>query len=194
MLKFLLSLLLIFILSVKANAHPHVWIENSINLIMENKKIQAINVKWVYDEFYSSAAFFEADLNDDKTLSTAEQLKLLDNNYEELRKNNFFTHLKLNKQELKSFDIKKFNVYFKDEILNIEFNILPRKPINPVNNDFTASFYDDSYFIEVYFQEDKPVEFTGNSSAACKYKQYEDVTEAYYYDMVYPETIKVICR
>lgn len=192
--KSILAIFLFLLLSSKTSAHPHVWIENSLEFLMENKKISAINVKWAYDEFYSSATQFESDINDDKSLDTEEKLKLLDKTYEEFKKNNFFAHIKLNKQELDDFEVKNFNAGFKNEILITEFTIIPPKPIDPYKNTLTASFYDKTYFIEIYFQENAPVNFTGNNAETCEYKVYEDMTETYYYGMVNPETIKVICK
>ena len=161
---------------------------------MENKKITAIKVKWTYDEIYSSAAFFESDINSDKTLDIEENLKLLDRSYEELKKNNFFTSLKLNNQKLNNQKINNFNAYFNNEILVYDFIIDLTEPIDSFKNIFTASFYDKSYFIELYFQEKNPIKFSGDNANQCKYEIYEDMTETFYYGMVNPETIRVICR
>ncbi len=178
--------------SVKTPAHPHIWIESSTSFLMEKKEITAINVKWVYDEFYSSASFFEADIDSDNTISIEENLKFLDTTYEEMKKNNFFTHLKLDKKEPDNFKITNFDARFKDKILIISFSILFSEPINLLKREFTVSFYDKSYFTDIYFHEETPVSFQGGKS--CDYKLYEDMTETYYYGMVNPETIKVICQ
>ncbi len=190
--KILLTVFLFMLFSAKTPAHPHVWIETSLDLLVENKKITAINVKWVYDEFYSSAAFFESDIDGNNVISPEENLKFLDRTYEELKKNNFFTYLKLNKTQLSGFEIKNFDARFKDEILTVSFTILVTEPVDPAGKEFTASFYDKTYFIEIYFQENNPVSFQKTES--CKHKLYEDMTETYYYGMVNPETIKVICE
>ncbi len=178
----------------KTLAHPHVWIENSIVFRMENKKITEINVNWVYDEFYSSAAFFEADIDNDNKLNTEEKLKLLDRNYEELKKNSFFIHLKLNEAKLNNFEIKNFNSFFKDEILTTVFTISLINPVDPFKDMLIAGFFDKTYFIDIYFTEKTPAMLAGPTIEACKYNLYEDMTETYYYGMVNPEKIKVICK
>lgn len=190
--KLFTVLILFFLLSLKVCAHPHVWIETSLDFYLENKKITHINVEWAYDEFYSSAYFFEADKNNDKNLNLEEKIENLDATYEELKKNNYFINLKINDKKFDNYKIKNFNTLFKDEIFKVKYTILPENPLDPFNEQITTSFYDKSYFIEIYFNENSPVNFNGIRS--CEYKLYEDMTETYYYGMVNPETIKVICK
>ncbi len=193
--KIFFILLIFFVSCGKTCAHPHVWIENYLEILSnEDKKINAVNVKWVYDEIYSNAVFWESDSDENKELSTAEKLKLIDKTYEELKKNDFLLLIKINNEKIKDFKIQNYNAYFKDEKLICEFKIKFTHNIDLNKNTFKISFFDKSYFIDIYFPVIESVTIPEDFIETCNYEIYEDMTESYYYDMVNPETLRLICR
>ena len=53
-------------------AHPHVFIENRLTIVFDSKGLAGIEVKWVFDEFFSNMIVTDYDQNRNHKLENAE--------------------------------------------------------------------------------------------------------------------------
>ena len=63
--KILTGVLFIF-LSQRLYAHPHIFIENTLYLHFNGKGLAGIELKWIFDEIFSSMIISDCDSNKNK--------------------------------------------------------------------------------------------------------------------------------
>jgi len=64
--KFLPVLAALALVPIGAEAHPHIFVDTALKVIAsESGQLQAVEVTWAYDEFYSLLIFEDLDLDSD---------------------------------------------------------------------------------------------------------------------------------
>ncbi len=73
-------------MSVFAFAHPHVWLESDISITKDT-----IDIKWTFDEMFSSIVFSDFDINEDKKILGDEVKEVENNMFQNLSNFSYFT-------------------------------------------------------------------------------------------------------
>lgn len=190
-----LLVIAIFLFSGKVvGSHPHSFIDNTITYVFNDNKITGIEVNWLFDELYSQTIISDIDKNKNKKFDP-DEVKTIQNGYFTNLKNfNYFASIKIGKENLNITSVKNFNASIKKGVVNYSFLIPFDKPVDPLKTPILTSFYDKNYFIHVYFNEKNPVKYKGTKTLKCSHKLYEDTTTSYYFGMLNPEQIKLICK
>ncbi len=196
-LKLILFAVFIFCPFYSALSHPHGWIENSIVFIFEEKQLIKIKTNWKLDEMNSLMLIKAVDSNANDKLDAVEknQLEWEINKFvlENMANKNYYSYIKFDNTPL-PFKPREFAFIIDDnDIITINFTVNFDTPLDLSLKPLSASFYDESYYYYVYFNEKNPASFAGTNPNNCKYKIDEDLQNLYYYKTVPPQRIKVHC-
>lgn len=92
----MLFLLLVVVMPGRAQAHPHVFVEYSFDLLFAQDGLEGLRVTWVFDEFFSSLLLQTYDTNRDERFSPEEARRLDQEQFRYFRPFNYNTELFLN--------------------------------------------------------------------------------------------------
>jgi ABC-type uncharacterized transport system substrate-binding protein len=151
-----------------AQAHPHVWITATSELIYApDGSVTGVRHAWTFDDMFSTYALQGIETKT-KGVYTREDLKsLAQTNVESLKEYNFFTFAKADGKKEKFVEPVDYFLEYKDDALTLHF-ILPLK--TPVKSKQLAlEVFDPSYFIDFQFAEKEPIKLQG-APAACQMK------------------------
>jgi ABC-type uncharacterized transport system substrate-binding protein len=176
-----------------AAAHPHVWINAVATFLFADRMLVGMRHHWEFDEFFGSSVIQEHDANGDGELDPAEIASIRANAFSSLRDYGYFTHVRIDGEEVPLSEVTDFTARIEDGVLVYEFTLPLPEPIDPAGDRFATGVYDPEYFVEVLLDEDDPVRFEGLPSGACTYAVREDAEHPIYYGMVYPLTIVLSC-
>src|SRR5690606_18335720 len=115
-----------------ATAHPHVWIEARSDAVFDAEgRLEAINVEWRFDEFYSTTAVEGLDKDGSGQYEAEELQPLARENLESLRDYRFFTQVTAGGAPVNFGDVTEYGSFFKDGQLTMYFTLPLAKPVDP---------------------------------------------------------------
>lgn len=135
----------------KTQAHPHVFVDASLNLAFDNTGLQYLDVVWDFDEMSSDLFIMDLDTDGDGIL-TKEEWKAQRTDIEGyLREQNFFVHVVVNGQKLQLTKVVKFIAQVDNEkmlsySMRIPLNIKDTTGAEKVQ----IAIYDPSYYTDFY--------------------------------------------
>lgn len=176
-----------------AVAHPHVWIDAVVTFVFEERRLVELRHRWKFDEFFGSYVIGEHDRDGDGAFDEAEIGAIRDSAFSALREYDYFTHVRVDGDELPLDEVSAFTARIEDGVLVYEFALPLPDPIDPGQGTVSASVYDVEYYVEVLLDQYDPVRFEGIPSGGCTYEIREDADNPIYYDMVYPLAITLNC-
>jgi len=80
---------LLFVSADVSNAHPHVFIQNSLRIVFDQQGLAGVRVKWVFDEFFTSMIADEFDKNHNRKLEKPEIVNIEKSAFANLLKFNY---------------------------------------------------------------------------------------------------------
>ena len=130
-----------------AQAHPHVWVKMSTQLIYApDGSVTGVRHAWEFDDMYSTFAL-EGLQSAKKGVFTREELApLAQVNVESLKESDFFTYAKANGKDLAFGDAKDYSLDYKDEVLTLQFTLPLKSPVKA--KELNVEVYDPSYFVD----------------------------------------------
>jgi ABC-type uncharacterized transport system substrate-binding protein len=182
--------LILFFVSFKAFAHPHVWVATDLNLITDSNFITGIGVNWSFDEMYSSAFMQDADLNNDKKLDLLEEKaiekQVMHNAIKTLRP---FIMLKFNGFDVTEFSFNDLKISYdkKTEKVSYDFKIMLDKP-QKLSGNHKIAIFDNEYYVD--FEQSYNLKLPKN----CTFDLEEDSKVLIYNGIINPETYKLSCK
>ena len=87
-------------LASTATAHPHVFIDYGVALLLGGDRIDGVRVTWTFDDLFSGFVLQEFDRDRNGTLSAAEIRQIEEKHLAEFRRARFFTAVSVNGQEV----------------------------------------------------------------------------------------------
>lgn len=78
-----------------AAAHPHIWIEHSVGLLMGPAGLEGVRFTWEFDPLFSSLIFQEFDTDRDKKFSATETHVIEAKHLANLKPYDYFVELKI---------------------------------------------------------------------------------------------------
>ena len=188
--------LILFVMFVHAPVlapHPHVFIYNSIKVVFDEKGLAGFEVKWVFDEMFSNMIIHDFDKNRNGHLEPSEIRGIKNGAFSNLKKFNYFTHVKINNRVFKVKFVKDFFAEIKENALIYRFLVPCHVGAGSSFKEVKISIYDISFYCSVFLTEN-PVGFENTSSCEVHHQIARNKKEAYYYGQVYPEEITIRFR
>jgi ABC-type uncharacterized transport system substrate-binding protein len=157
-------------LAPAATAHPHVWATVRSEIVFgPDHRITGIRHAWTFDEFYTAMAVQGLDTDNDGIYSREELQPLAKVNVESLKEFDYFTFLRLGKDE-KKLPLKEpvdYWVDYDESLLILHFTLPLETPLDPSVEDLAVDVYDPSFFVAFGFAPDTPVKITGAPAQGC---------------------------
>ncbi len=176
-------------------AHPHIWIDVSLELSFQDNVLKGLRVVWLFDEYYSAFAVQDFDANGNKRLDR-EELAVLENSHEGLKDYSYFTHLKIGDllpDNLKVEAVENFVAEMNGDRLQYAFDVPLPENLDPRKTTFGVGFYDETYYIDLNVGSPRKLRVTGNLPGDCRPALVEDKLNPIYFGMVNPLYVEIGC-
>jgi ABC-type uncharacterized transport system substrate-binding protein len=151
-----------------AQAHPHVWITATSELIYApDGSITGVRHAWTFDDMFATYALQGIETKTKGVYSREELTPLAQTNVESLKEYGFFTFAKADGKKEKFQEPVDYYLEYKEAALTLHF-ILPLKtPVKP--KQLVLEVYDPSYFIDFKMADKDPIKLVG-APATCAMK------------------------
>jgi ABC-type uncharacterized transport system substrate-binding protein len=151
-----------------AQAHPHVWITASSELVYApDGTVTGVRHAWSFDDMFSTYALQGLETKTKGVYTREDLAPLAQTNVESLKEFGFFTFAKADGKKTKFVEPTDYYLSYNDSVLTLHF-ILPLKAAVK-SKELAVEVYDPSYFIDFTFQDKDPVKLAGAPSG-CQLK------------------------
>jgi len=151
-----------------AQAHPHVWITASSELLYAaDGAITGVRHAWTFDDMFTAYALQGIETKT-KGVYTREQLApLAKDNVENLKEFGHFTFAKADGKKLKFEEPVDYFLEYKDSTLTLHFTLPLKAPVKP--KQLALDVFDPAFFIDFKFEDKDPIRLVG-APASCELK------------------------
>ena len=151
-----------------AQAHPHVWITATSELIYApDGSITGVRHAWTFDDMFTTYALQGIETKTKGVYSREQLAPLAQTNVESLKEFNFFTFARADGKKEKFLQPVDYYLEFKDAALTLHFVLPLKTPVKP--KQLALDVFDPSFFIDFKFADKNPVQLVG-APAACQMK------------------------
>lgn len=151
-----------------AFAHPHAFIEMQSKPLVEQNQLIGFSMKWTLDEPSSSAVLYDMK----QAKGEAAQQKLIDDVMNNVVNEHYFSYFfdKNNDKIKYKKQAQNYGVNVKGLRVQYYFDFLLSQPQPLQNNEFTLMTYDRTYYVSMYYPEEKSAVDFSALPANCKGK------------------------
>jgi len=151
-----------------AQAHPHVWITASSELLYApDGAITGVRHAWTFDDMFSTYALQGIETKKKGVYSREELGSLAQTNVESLKEYGFFTFARADGKKEKFEERGEYYLGYKDTALTLYFTLPLKTPVKP--KELVLEVFDPAFFIDFTLAEKNPIKLVG-APAACQMK------------------------
>ncbi|MBR1087443.1 DUF1007 family protein [Bradyrhizobium manausense] len=151
-----------------AQAHPHVWITASSELLYaEDGSITGVRHAWTFDDMFSAYAVQGLESKKKGAYTREELGPLAQTNVESLKEYAYFTFAKADGKKERFNEPVDYFLDYKDTVLTLHFTLPLKNPVKP--KQLVLEVFDRSFFIDFQMAKDNPVKLVG-APADCQMK------------------------
>ncbi|MFW6388187.1 MAG: DUF1007 family protein [bacterium] len=132
---------------VSMAAHPHMWIDATIDLQLGDAGLRTVTVTWLFDQFNSADMILSFDENRDGRLSEREQRSVREDAFTHLVDSDYFLLAYRDSDPIEIHEAESFRAGIVDGRLFYEFSVPLNVPWQGMDTLVLAAF-DESYFID----------------------------------------------
>lgn len=160
--------LISFLTAAPASAHPHVFAEARLELVIgPDRTVQALHHVWRFDEVFSSTVLLEFDKNKDLKLDNSELEAVAKTIHDSLADYNYFQLVKQNGKDVPIQAPAKLMASFKDGQLIVFFETHPKASLRLAGKtDF--GIYDPTFYTAIDFLKDEDMQVKNLPSDCTK--------------------------
>jgi ABC-type uncharacterized transport system substrate-binding protein len=184
-------LLLFFNLTTGVWAHPHVFADNNIVFVFDRNGLAGVQIRWTFDELYSSSLILDYDKNRDHTFNPVEIRELTKQALSDLKGNHYFTHIRMNGREFSISTISDFKVAIKKNRAVYSFFVPCPMMVKASEQTADVSCYDETYYIEIASDYQKAAAVDDKFGFHHRLFVTDDEENCYYFGQVLPQKITV---
>jgi ABC-type uncharacterized transport system substrate-binding protein len=149
-----------------AQAHPHVWITATSELIYApDGSITGVRHAWTFDDMFSTYALQGMETETKGVYSREELAPLAQTNVESLKEFGFFTFAKADGKKEKFQEPVDYYLEYKDTLLTLHFTLPLKAPVK--SKQLALEVFDPEFFIDFKFADKDPVRLVG-APADCR--------------------------
>ena len=141
--------------TVSATAHPHVFAEARLDVLLtpDRRAVKSLRHLWRFDDVFSSTVVVEFDKNGDNKLDDSELAEVRKTIYNSLGDYNYFQLVTANGKDVPMQKPSEFVTLFQDNQLIVMFEAQPKEPLKLAGTiDFGV--YDSTFYTAIDFLED----------------------------------------
>jgi ABC-type uncharacterized transport system substrate-binding protein len=151
-----------------AQAHPHVWITATSELIYApDGSVTGVRHAWTFDDMFSTYALQGIETKTKGVYSREELAALAQTNVESLKEFGFFTFAKADGKKEKFQEPVDYFLEYKDAELTLHFTLPLKTSVKP--RELALEVFDPAFFIDFKFADNTPIKLVG-APAACQVK------------------------
>lgn len=153
--KLILIAALLGIQTQPAPAHPHVFAEARLDVVVSSDKgaIDAFRHLWRFDDLFSSTVIMEFDKNSDGKLDNAELESVRQTTYGAMAEYNYFQMVTADGKDVPLSAPDEFVVSFDQNQLIIMFQAKPKAPLK-AGGKIDVGIYDPTFYTAIDFVND----------------------------------------
>lgn len=189
-----LALCLLFWLALftgRLAAHPHVFVDCEASLILDAQGLSAIRQNWIFDEFFTAMILGDLGLPPDKPLNAADQVRIRDHAFINLKNFNYFTSIRMNGKPVPTPGYSRFAARLVEGRLVYDFDLPLRAEVGKSPLRLSFSVFDESYYTQIEFPpRDLGLEGAAPFSVSWDVRQWSDKT--YYFGQVVPMAVEAV--
>jgi ABC-type uncharacterized transport system substrate-binding protein len=149
-----------------AQAHPHVWVTMTSELVYApNGTITGVRHAWAFDDMFSAFAIQGIETKQKGVYTREDLAPLAQVNVDSLKDFDYFTVAKANGKKTEFEGPADYWLEYKNEVLILHFTLPFKAPVKAQRVDLEV--YDPTYFVDFTMAEKDPVKLVG-APAACK--------------------------
>jgi ABC-type uncharacterized transport system substrate-binding protein len=149
-----------------AQAHPHVWITATSELIYApDGSITGVRHAWTFDDMFSTYALQGMETETKGVYSREELAALAQTNVESLKEFGFFTFARADGRKEKFQEPVDYYLEYKDTLLTLHFTLPLKAPVK--SKQLALEVFDPEFFIDFKFADKDPVRLVG-APADCR--------------------------
>jgi ABC-type uncharacterized transport system substrate-binding protein len=149
-----------------ANAHPHVWITATSELIYASDgSVTGVRHAWTFDDMFSTYALQGMESQTKGVYTHEELAPLAQTNVESLKEFGYFTFAKADGKKQKFEEPVDYFLDFKDGLLTLHFTLPLKAPVK--SKELALEVFDPTFFVDFKFADKDPVRLVG-APAACR--------------------------
>jgi ABC-type uncharacterized transport system substrate-binding protein len=149
-----------------AQAHPHVWIIATSELIYAaDGSITGVRHAWTFDDMFSTYALQGIEARTKGVYSHEELASLAQTNVESLKEFGFFTFAKADGKKEKFREPVDYYLEYKDSLLTLHFTLPLATPVK--SKELVLEVFDREFFIDFKYADRDPVKLVG-APPACR--------------------------
>ena len=176
-----------------AAAHPHIFIDARVAFHMADGKVVAITQHWTFDAIFGGVVIHAFDRNRDGKLDAGEVQRVRRGAFDALKDFNYFTVVRIGREELKLEKVTGFAAAVKDGRLTYRFTLPLPQPVDPSADRPAFLFLDKTFYVAVDLEKQNPVTFDGAAPAGCKTVFRDDFDHPIYFGSVVPLMLNFDC-
>ena len=176
--------------SIKAQAHPHVFIDAQIKVYFDADGLKGFNIVWTFDKMFSELMLDEFDDDVDDNFNQEEQKQIYLKAFSNLKKHAYFTKIVIDNKPFDIKNIANFKAEINEGVMTYSFFIPCPIVISSTKKKVLVYTYDDSYYMDVSLSN-SAVSFFNSSSYYIDYQVLEDENAAYYFDQIFPFALQL---
>ncbi len=151
-----------------AQAHPHVWITATSELIYApDGSVTGVRHAWTFDDMFSTYALQGIPAKTKGVYSREELSSLAQTNVESLKEYGFFTFAKADGKKEKFKEPVDYFLEYKDTALTLHFTLPLKVPVK--SRELAVEVFDPAFFIDFQFAAKNPITLVG-APAGCQMK------------------------
>jgi len=134
--------MILFLSTFTLQAHPHIFIDGSIQFVSNAKGIEGIRMVWVWDENWSNDIINDCDEDCDGVFSKKETAVVLKDFMTDLRDLNYFTEIYIDGKKQKIANPIRFSASINDDCI-VTFDFVFPLAIKPAKSTAVKIYFND---------------------------------------------------
>jgi ABC-type uncharacterized transport system substrate-binding protein len=179
-------------MAITSWAHPHVFINSTVEVVFDRKGLAGFRMRWLFDEIFSSMMRLDFDANHSGCFEDLEVKKIKQSAFASLRDLNYFTHVRINGKPFQVRYVTDFSADLNKGRLIYSFFVPCHVTAISTFKEIRLAVYDQSYYCSVFLED--PVRFSKAQPFQVTHSVATDKDQAYYYGQIYPEEITLRFR
>ena len=145
-----------------AAAHPHIFIEEHVEVLFDQDTVTGVRMTWSFDELYSSMLRSDYTATKKGPITAKDVQSLHDKAFTNLASVHYFTTMSLDGQPVTLGTPKDFTASFNADDKAIYSFVIPLSlPKASAKNLLEIAVFDPEYYVDFELASDNPVKATG---------------------------------
>ncbi len=170
-----------------ANAHPHVFITQRINVVFDDKGLAGFKMQWIFDDMFASMITGDYDKNQNGFFEENEIAVIKNQAFTYVSNYDYFTFVKIDGKPFKVKFIKNFTAkLLESKKIMYEFFIPCHITAIKTPKQVTVATYDPTYYSAIFFAKKNSSSLVNTDAFEVNTAIKQDPSASIYYGQVKP--------